>query len=333
MRDLPLVLRDLMTVAGAGRRPLVDLRAARSHRDPNDVRFVTDDLSRFLDVLRSTTGAVSRDTLVQRYLGPQTQGLREFRHRRPQAFRGLHHFTRRRAAFLDSIRPTLQSLRDDPGWRDRTRAHFETLRGLYPAARFPDVFLAVGNLRAPGTAGLSGLFIAAECFTLDTADLRGLRREEHSALRPAATLPFVIVHELAHTLQWRRWGANAARTLLDVTLHDGVADYLAARVTGELPFGPYFEFGLAHESRLWAEFVREMHRPYAGRWMYEGGRVAGRPADLGYFLGYRIAQAYASRIGDDRRAVRDLLDIRDAVALLRASGYAGRGDASPASPI
>jgi uncharacterized protein YjaZ len=49
----------------------------------------------------------------------------------------------------------------------------------------------------------------------------------------------------------------------------------------------------------------------------------GRPADLGYFIGYRIAQAYYEKSTHKEKAIADIIsgghgDVR---ALLAASGY------------
>ena len=49
-----------------------------------------------------------------------------------------------------------------------------------------------------------------------------------------------------------------------------------------------------------------------------------RPADLGYFIGYRIAQAYFEQASDRPSALQVLLRGRDAEAILRESGYAER---------
>ena len=55
-----------------------------------------------------------------------------------------------------------------------------------------------------------------------------------------------------------------------------------------------------------------------------GAPKDGRPNDLGYFIGYRIAQAYYQRASDKSQAVRDIIaacrgDARD---FLARSGYA-----------
>ena len=54
----------------------------------------------------------------------------------------------------------------------------------------------------------------------------------------------------------------------------------------------------------------------------QGHRPEGRPADLGYWMGYRIARGYYRRAADKAQAIRDMLRIRDFDAFLEASGVA-----------
>ena len=57
-------------------------------------------------------------------------------------------------------------------------------------------------------------------------------------------------------------------------------------------------------------------------WMY-GTPRDGRPNDLGYFIGYRIAQAYYNRMTDKAQAIRDIITGNggDVKTLLARSGY------------
>jgi hypothetical protein len=41
--------------------------------------------------------------------------------------------------------------------------------------------------------------------------------------------------------------------------------------------------------------------------MYEGKVTNGRPADLGYFVGYRIAEAYYNEGSDKKKAIAAIL--------------------------
>jgi uncharacterized protein YjaZ len=60
------------------------------------------------------------------------------------------------------------------------------------------------------------------------------------------------------------------------------------------------------------------------QWLYNGGSITAsstRPADLGYYVGYRITQSYYARQADKRRALKDILQIGDFAKFLQASGY------------
>ena len=46
-----------------------------------------------------------------------------------------------------------------------------------------------------------------------------------------------------------------------------------------------------------------------------------RPADLGYYIGYKIAEAYYKNAADKKQAVKDILEIKDFNEFLKASKY------------
>jgi uncharacterized protein YjaZ len=57
---------------------------------------------------------------------------------------------------------------------------------------------------------------------------------------------------------------------------------------------------------------------------FSSDNVALRPKDLGYYMGYRIAQAYYDSRADKMAAIKDILTTRDPASFLAASGYASR---------
>src|SRR4051812_13657994 len=78
------------------------------------------------------------------------------------------------------------------------------------------------------------------------------------------------------------------------------------------------------EPSLWDDFKNEMHGTDVSRWLYNQGTSTAtptRPGDLGYFIGYRIVEAYYQKQSDKVAALRDIIEIRDADAFLAASGY------------
>lgn len=113
---------------------------------------------------------------------------------------------------------------------------------------------------------------------------------------------------------------------------EGVADFIAELGAGQHLNDHVHAWAEPRAPALWAEFRDRMHgTDYAG-WLYDAGEGStdGRPADLGYWMGYRIARGYYARADDKAAAIGEMLRIGDFEAFLRASGvgkeFEGRGD-------
>lgn len=78
------------------------------------------------------------------------------------------------------------------------------------------------------------------------------------------------------------------------------------------------------EPALWEDFQQVMNGSDNAGWLY-ASRAEDEPADLGYWIEYRITRAYYERAAEKREAIREILTIRDFSAFLAASGYAGGG--------
>ena len=73
-----------------------------------------------------------------------------------------------------------------------------------------------------------------------------------------------------------------------------------------------------------------MNGTNTSNWLYEGDRAKGRPADMGYYMGYRICEAFYQKAVDKSEAVRRILALNDPEGLLRESGYAEKVAAAKA---
>jgi hypothetical protein len=81
-------------------------------------------------------------------------------------------------------------------------------------------------------------------------------------------------------------------------------------------------YALPREHDLWAEFKLAMHGTDTSQWLYNQGNATGeRPGDLGYFIGYRIAEAFYERTSDKRLALRAIIEVADSDTFLAQSGY------------
>jgi len=76
------------------------------------------------------------------------------------------------------------------------------------------------------------------------------------------------------------------------------------------------------EEELWLEFQEDMNGTDLDQWLFNAATVSDRPADLGYYVGYKIAEHYYQQQVDKSLALQSLMEIRDAGEFLDVSGYA-----------
>lgn len=289
-------------------------------RRPQDVKLVTTDIGHFWNAY----AAAQRDTAQaaaifrRQYFDKATMGLQDYRNLK---IRGDASFVRRimqRPHYYQSIRPTTLAIADQ---KPRIVAAFQRFQELYPAVRFRDIYFVVGGWVSGGTVSDAGLLIGAD----QTANGPGVNTSELSLVQrnrcaPVTEMPSLMVHELVHLNQGPQDG-----TLLSYALNEGMADFVAELVTGHVTNARLHPYGNAHETKLWAAFKQEMLGTNADNWMANSGQeTPEKPCDLGYYVGYRIVQAYYAQAPDKKQALAAILSIRDPKAFLAQSGYEGR---------
>lgn len=227
--------------------------------------------------------------------------------------------------FWDSIRRNTERIAEKKEEMRRTFRHFAE---IYPAFRPPKLHFSISACQTGGTVKDGIVFFGTEILTADaTTDKEEFRKFPfyHVLGSTGGDVTVLVTHELVHTQQPQ--GDNASgTTLLEQTITEGAAEFVTILLTGKITFRTAWEHGYANERRLWEEFRTEMEgKEYSG-WLYNMGNTPpGRPADLGYFLGFRICQAYYRRQADKQKALAEIIECRDFHSLLEKSGYGGAG--------
>jgi uncharacterized protein YjaZ len=137
------------------------------------------------------------------------------------------------------------------------------------------------------------------------------------ALNPIDKLPPIVAHESVHFNQQY----PEHKSLLAVSIEEGSADFIAEKIAGETISPRRQAYGNQHEAELWREFQTEMNGTNTGNWLSNALTAKDRPPDLGYFIGYKICESYYKHSKDKRRAIRDILQIKDFAAFLEQSRY------------
>jgi len=234
---------------------------------------------------------------------------------------------RHRPRFFAAIRANTLAIDTARAVKDSIRAYYRRLAAIYPDAVFPPVYFLIGQLNSGGTTGDAGQLIGTELHGADaTTPLGELDDWERRVMGRIDGLPGTVAHELMHIQQAHARGGEAlveskGQTLLAQALDEGCANFLAWTVTGADPAKAGSQYGIAHEHDLWVEFQRDMNGTDVSNWLYQGDRSKNRPADLGYFMGARICEAYYKKAADRRRAVHDIFSMPSAAEFLTRSGY------------
>ncbi len=219
--------------------------------------------------------------------------------------------------FWNSVRPLTEAIASQKDQIDRI---FKEYQAIIPGFRQPNICFAIGCLRTGGTTSkgliLIGSEIAASDASVDKSEMSGWLER---VIGNSGDIVSMIAHETVHTQQFNRKRSN----LLTAVLTEGIADFITLEFLNLNINQKIFQYGATHECTLWKAFEEDLknHPKDHRRWLYQGNKVKDRPADLGYFIGYKIAKAYYEKQSDKRKAIRTLMNVKKYKKIYKKSKY------------
>ena len=284
------------------------------------------DIARFWAAVDEYKRSKSANAFQALYLGHASPGLVDFVKARSITAASLADMVDRAPTYFAASRVASTALAG--GAVDaQVRSAYSAMKSIYPETLFPTVTFAFGRFSTAGTIRNNRILLGVEFYYPDNAaaPLDELQSFQKTNVKPLGKLPIIVAHELVHILQSRASGIFGKSTLLEQALAEGIADFVGERASGDNINAWLRPYGLAHEHELWVQFQSQMQGTDVTQWLYNQGSASSnagdRPGDLGYFMGYRIAQAYYDRATDKARAIKELIEVQNASALLAASGY------------
>jgi hypothetical protein len=295
-------------------------------------RVITDDIARFwnaYDTVRALNDTLEQIRALERlYISPGSPGLQSLIAARRYTAREYVRAIREYPQFWQSIRGN--TLRAGEV-RERISAGIAKFQVLYPEGQPADVYLAIGVLRTPGTIRDGRVLIGAELALADpstvTTDLppRFANVKVYVTRDPIAQVVPLNVHEYVHTQQ-----REQASRVLDLVLAEGIAEYLSVLGTGVPSAYAPLAYERANRDTVRAVFGRDLlSRQNVDRWLYNDTTNRFGVRDLGYAVGYEIAQQFVARSHNRRAAIRALVELdyatpRAVARVVDASGYFAR---------
>ncbi|MBX9733147.1 MAG: hypothetical protein K2X37_03720 [Chitinophagaceae bacterium] len=290
------------------------------HANPTKVKLVTEDIPRFWNMMDVLGRASSKNDSIQiiqtQYLDKASAGLKQLSTKKNYAFTAedMYYTIRAYSLYLNSIRKS--SLQIDT-YKEKIYTAFGKLKKIYPAARFPDFYFAVGVFNSGGTGVPAGMFIGAEIETADkNSPLEKLPKYLQTGVKTVDKIHLICSHELIHFQQY-----DSSNNLLGAAIHEGVCDFIGELISGGLINEYQVTYGNEHEKELWEAFKKEMNGKDYSKWLYNGNNAKDIPADMGYYIGYKICSSYYHKAPDKSKALHDLLTFTNAQTILDNSDY------------
>jgi hypothetical protein len=304
------------------------------NESPDQAQIIVDDLERFWKAwdMAAQMPEQRKDIFQREYFDEGSAGLRAFKELRIGSVDHLLSAIDAHPRYYSAIRQQIPYAAEV---EEPVRKALHKLYDLLPGAVFPNVYIVIGAMTSAGTLDEKGLLIGFEMNAMG-ADVPTdeLSNWHESVIGTPNDLPALVVHELIHYQQFVFGHEDTifpqneeGITLLNQSIVEGAADFLAELLMGEHPNQHIHEWALPREAELWAEFTVKMHGTELDQWLYEGTSAAGdRPADLGYFIGYKIVESYFEKADDKKAAVKQIVGITDIEQFLKDSGYSGGVD-------
>ncbi len=207
--------------------------------------------------------------------------------------------------------------------RDKTLEALKNFKTLYPEAVFPKVYVVPGLLNSGGTATEIGLFIGGDMYGRSPSmPVNELNDWQQEAIMEFSSLPQLILHELMHYQQ------NYSDTLHEDTvlykvIEEGVCDFLRELASGVPVESAQLSYLSQPENlkQVAGQLREDLFSDDLSPWLYNGGSIEDRPADLGYAMGYLITRSYYRNARDKSRALADLLNTDDMTSILMGSDF------------
>ena len=297
-------------------KPLIEKLQANleKRKDIGSMKIITADIDNFWSMydVYKTSGSI--EDISKLYFDKRSPGLDAFTKVRHINAAEMQKVLKLFPKYIESIRSNTLKLE---GIKEKLKGYFLKLREIYPDVYYPDIYFTIGCFNTGGTVSGRMLLIGAELMCADDDSPKDeLSTWLKGNIGNIENIEQIVMHESIHTLQ-----SSNPKTLLGAAIREGACDFIASMVTGNELGSAHYVYGRKYEKGLWKEFKKEMNGTDNSRWLYSGDKSIGRPSDLGYFMGYKICEAYYENTEDKKQAVKDIIEVQDFETFLKKSGY------------
>lgn len=218
----------------------------------------------------------------------------------------------------------LQAIRDYPKFWESIRENtlkseklsseleqgIEKLKNIYPEMRPAKIYFTIGVLRTGGTILDGNVLIGSEVAMADKhtqsdefpEHLQGLAK--YFDQNPIDDIVLLNVHEYVHIQQ-----KPYANHLLSMVLYEGIAEFVSVKAMGVPSATPAVAFGKRTPAVRQAFEQTMYYMNNRNQWLWSHAKNPFGVRDLGYYIGYQIAENYYEKAKDKQAAIKYLIEL------------------------
>ncbi len=210
--------------------------------------------------------------------------------------------------FWNSIRDNTEKSRE---MAEALKNGITKLKTIYPDIKPAKIYFTIGVFRTPGTTLEDMVLIGSEMamadMDVDVSEFPDQLQyvKDYFQTNPRKHLIFLNIHEYVHTQQKSALETN----LLVTALNEGVAEFVAVKASGVPSVTEAISYGKKHDAAVKANFEKEMFSTYYQSWLWSSIPNDFDTRDLGYYVGYAIAEKYYDAQNDKNKAIQTLIDL------------------------
>ena len=185
-------------------------------------------------------------------------------------------------------------------------------KALYPDLKPAKMYFTIGALRSPGTTQRGIVMIGTELAFTDKNTVSSefpieiaKGRRTYFDSNPINDVVLLYVHEYVHTQQ-----KAIVHNLLSLCMYEGIAEFVSCKITGKPSSTPSVSFGKNNEIAVKKKFEEDMFRPRrTDYWLWSDVENVFKMRDLGYYIGYAMADRYYENAKDKKQALKEMIEL------------------------
>ncbi|GGE54231.1 hypothetical protein EV200_102527 [Pedobacter psychrotolerans] len=260
-------------------------------RAQQNVSLVTADIDHFwvaYDKIIATKDTVAQYAYLNNlFIQKGTPGLKAMMQARSYTAKSYIDAISQKQAYFNSIRKNTLRVND---YATAIASKISILKQLYPALKPAEIYFTIGAFRSGGTT-LGNMVLIGSEIAMD---------DEH-----LDNLVFTNIHEYVHTQQKTSMGDN----LLAQCVLEGVAEFISEQAMSTHSTLPALAFGKSNPVTVKQDFATQMFNTGNGFWLYSNAENQFGVRDLGYYVGYAIAQRYHLNTIDKTKAIKEMIEL------------------------